>query len=202
VIKQISIIAVIAVVVVGLAIVAIARYQHVVQPAITHGLAVATDAYLANLEVDTLIPADKATAAPDFAKGAWINSDPLMLEKLHGHVVVVEFWTFGCYNCRNTLPTVKEWDTKYRDRGLTIAGVHTPETESESNIDNVRKEVSALGIKYPVVTDNDYQTWKAYGVEAWPTMVVLDKQGRVRWVHVGEGRYEETEGVIQTLLIE
>jgi thiol-disulfide isomerase/thioredoxin len=200
--KKLSIIAVVAVVVAGLAIVAIAKYQRVVQPAIARGLAVAINANPADAEADTLIPAAKANAAPDFAKGNWINSDPLTLTKLRGHVVLVEFWTFGCYNCRNTLPSVKEWDTKYRDRGLTIVGVHTPETDSEYSLDNLRKEIPALGIKYPVVTDNDYQTWTAYGVEAWPTIVVLDKQGRVRWVHVGEGRYEETESVIKALLTE
>ena len=204
VIKKVSIIVIVAVVVASLAIVAIAKYQQVVQPAIARGLTVATESGggLANLEADTLIAADKASAAPEFAKGSWINSDPLTLAKLRGHVVVVEFWTFGCYNCRNTLPSVKDWDTKYRDRGLTIVGVHTPETDSEYSLDNVRKEVPSLGIKYPIVTDNDYKTWKAYGVEAWPTMVVLDKQGRVRWVHVGEGRYGDTENVIKTLLAE
>ena len=203
-IKKVSIISIIAIVVASLAIVAIARYERVVQPAITRGLAAATDSGggLANLEADTLIAADKATAAPEFAKGNWINSDPLTLNKLRGRVVVVEFWTFGCFNCRNTLPAVKEWDARYRDRGLTIVGVHTPETDSEYSLDNVRREVPALGIKYPVVTDNDYQTWKAYGVEAWPTIAVLDKQGRVRWLHVGEGHYEETENVIKTLLAE
>jgi len=204
VIKKVSIIIVIALVVASLAIVAIAKYQRVVQPTIARGLAAATDTGggLANLEADTLIAAAKAPVAPEFAKGNWINSDPLTLEKLRGHIVVVEFWTFGCYNCRHTLPSVKEWDTKYRDRGLTIVGVHTPETESEYSIDNVRKQVPALGIKYPVVTDNDYQTWKAYGVEVWPTIFVLDKQGRIRWEHVGEGRYEETERVIKALLAE
>jgi thiol-disulfide isomerase/thioredoxin len=203
VIKKASIILVIAVAVAGLAMVAIAKYQRVVEPAISRGLALTTnpDGPL-NLEADRLIAADKATAAPDFAKGNWINSEPLTINKLRGHVVVVEFWTFGCFNCRNTLPTVKEWDAKYRDRGLIIVGVHTPETDSEYTLENVRKEVPALGIKYPVVTDNDYTTWKAYGVEAWPTIAVLDKQGRVRWVHVGEGRYEETENVIKTLLAE
>jgi thiol-disulfide isomerase/thioredoxin len=204
VIKKVSTIVIIAVVVTSLAIVAIAKYQRVVEPAIARGLAAATNIAdgLANLEADTLIPSAKATTAPEFAKGSWINSDRLTLDKLRSHVVVVEFWTFGCYNCRNTLPSVKEWDTKYRDRGLTIIGVHTPETDSEYSLDNVRKEVPALGIKYPVVTDNDYKTWNAYGVEAWPTIVMLDKQGRVRWVHVGEGRYEETESVIKTLLAE
>ncbi len=203
-IKRISIISISTIFVTSLAIAAIAKYQRIVEPAIGRGLAAATNSGsgLANLEPDTFITAAKATAAPEFAKGNWINSDALTLDKLRGRVVVVEFWTFGCYNCRNTLPSVKDWDTRYRERGLTIVGVHTPEIDNEYNIDNVRKEVPALGIKYPVVTDNDYKTWKAYGVEAWPTIVVLDKQGRVRWEHVGEGRYEETENVIKTLLAE
>ncbi len=203
-IKRISITAIISVVVVSLAIVAIARYQRTVRPAIARGLAAATDTSgeVTSLEADTLIAATNAPAAPEFAKGDWLNSDPLTLDKLHGRVVLVEFWTFGCYNCRNTLPSVKEWDARYRERGLTVVGVHTPETQSEYVIDNVRREVPGLGIKYPVVTDNDYTTWKAYGVEAWPTILVLDKQGRIRWLHVGEGRYDETESVIKTLLTE
>ena len=202
-IKRISITIIIAIVVVGLAIVAIGSRRRTVGLAIARGLAAATDTGdLSNLEADTMIAATKAPAAPEFAKGDWINSDPLTLNKLRGRVVLVEFWTFGCYNCRNTLPSVKEWDARYRERGLTIVGVHTPETTSEYNIDNVRREVPGLGIKYPVVTDNDYTTWKAYGVEAWPTILVLDKQGRIRWLHVGEGKYEETENVIKTLLSE
>ena len=202
-IKRISITIIIAIAVVGLAIVAIARYQPTIQPATARGLAAAPDTGdLSNLAADTFVAATKAPVAPEFAKGDWINSDPLTMNKLRGHVVVVEFWTFGCYNCRNTLPSVKEWDTKYRERGLTIVGVHTPETTSEYSIDNVRREVPALGIKYSVVTDNDYTTWKAYGVEAWPTILVIDKRGRIRWLHVGEGKYDETESVIKTLLAE
>jgi thiol-disulfide isomerase/thioredoxin len=203
-VKKVSVIVIIAVVVASLAIVAIARYQRVVQPAIARGLAAATDSGggLANLKVDTLINPDKATAAPEFTKGKWINSDPLTLDKLRGRVVLIEFWTFACYNCRNTLPAVKAWDAKYRDQGLTIVGVHTPELDLEYSFENVRKEVPALAIKYPVVTDNDHKIWKAYGVEAWPTVFVLDKKGRVRWLHVGEGHYEETENVIKTLVAE
>jgi len=157
---------------------------------------------LTDIKTDTLIPAGNAPVARSFAEGNWVNSDPLTLERLRGRVVLVEFWTFGCDNCLNTLPTVKEWDARYRERGLTIVGVHSPETQSEFIIESVRREVPSLGIKYPVVTDNDHQTWDAYGVEAWPTMFVLDKQGRIRWLHVGEGRYDETENVIKTLLAE
>ena len=202
-IKKITLICLVVVMAVGA--VAIGRYPRARHKSIVL-LPHPTDASkvfsLADIKTDVLIPAGNAPAAPSFAGGNWINSDPLTLEKLRGRVVLVEFWTFGCYNCRNTLPSVKEWDTRYRDRGLTLVGVHTPETDSEYVIDNVRREVPSLGIKYPVVTDNEYKTWKAYNVEAWPTIFVLDKQGRIRWLHVGEGRYEETESVIKTLLAE
>jgi thiol-disulfide isomerase/thioredoxin len=150
----------------------------------------------------TVVEETKAPTAPEIASGQWINSEPLTLKNQHGRVVLLEFWTFACYNCRNTLPTVKKWDAQYRDKGLTIIGVHTPELDYERNVDNLRKEVAALGITYPVVTDNDYATWQTYKVEAWPTLFVLDKEGRVRWTHVGEGAYNETEDVIKKLLAE
>jgi thiol-disulfide isomerase/thioredoxin len=199
--KKFSIVTIVAVVI---ASVAIARFQRTVHRGMARGLSAPTDygGNLSNLEADTLIAATRASAAPEFAKGNWINSDPLILSTLRGRVVLVEFWTFGCFNCRNTLSSIKTWDAKYRERGLTIVGVHTPETDSEYSLDNVRREVPSLGVKYAVVTDNDYTTWKAYKVEAWPTIFVLDKQGRIRWLHVGEGRYDETENVIKTLLAE
>ena len=204
-VKRSIVVAIMVIIVASLAIVSIARYRSKTQPSIAR-LAPATNANvtvsLSDLQPDALIAATNAPAAPAFPEGTWINSDPIALEKLRGRVVLVEFWTFGCDNCRNTLPSVREWDARYRERGLTIVGVHTPETQSEYVIDGVRREVPGLGIKYPVVTDNDYTTWKAYGVEAWPTIFVIDKQGRIRWLHVGEGRYEETESVIKTLLAE
>jgi thiol-disulfide isomerase/thioredoxin len=150
----------------------------------------------------TLTPEKKAPTAPEISNGIWINSEPLTLKSLHGRVVLIEFWTFACYNCRNTLPSLKKWDAHYRDKGLTIIGVHTPELDFERDIDQLRREVAKLDVKYPVVTDQDYSTWKAYGVEAWPTLFVLDKQGRMRWTHVGEGYYDETEEVINKLLAE
>jgi len=151
---------------------------------------------------DLLVDSSRTPRAPELAKGDWINSEPLTLKGLQGHVVVVDFWTFGCYNCRNTLPSLKSWDSKYRDKGLTIIGVHTPEFDTEKKLENLRSEVASLGLHYPVVTDNDYASWTAYGVEAWPTLFVLDKSGRIRWQHVGEGAYSETEAVIQKLLAE
>jgi peptide-methionine (R)-S-oxide reductase len=146
--------------------------------------------------------ATKGQTAPEIANGTWINSEPLRLSSLRGRVVIVDFWTFGCYNCRNTLPFVKSWDAQYRDKGLTIIGVHTPELENERDMETVRRHVADLGIRYPVVTDNDNSTWNAYRVEAWPTWFLIDRQGRVRWMHVGEGAYAETERLIKELLAE
>jgi thiol-disulfide isomerase/thioredoxin len=150
----------------------------------------------------TAYKGSEAATAPELATGEWINSEPLTLKDLRGRVVLIEFWTFGCYNCRNTLPFVKSWHDRYRDKGLTVIGVHSPEFDEERKVDNLRREVSSLGIRYPVVTDNDYQTWKAYKVEAWPTAFLLDKQGRIRWMHVGEGDYDEAERLIRKLLAE
>jgi thiol-disulfide isomerase/thioredoxin len=145
---------------------------------------------------------DGSPVAPELAPGTWINSDPLTIKGLRGRVVLVDFWTFACYNCRNTLPYVKEWNARYRDKGLTIIGVHSPELDEERVLENVKRETAALGIRYPVVTDNDYSTWRAYGVEAWPTFFLVDKQGRIRWSHVGEGKYEEAEKIIRALIAE
>jgi len=144
----------------------------------------------------------ESAAAPELATGNWINSGPLQLKDLRGRVVLIEFWTFGCYNCRNTLPIVKSWDDRYRDKGLTVIGVHSPEFDYEKKVENLRDEVASLDIRYPVVTDNDYLTWDAYKVAAWPTMFLLDKQGRIRWKHVGEGDYDDAERLIQKLLAE
>ena len=108
----------------------------------------------------------EAATAPDLATGEWINSEPLKLKDLRGRVVLIEFWTFGCYNCRNTLPFIKSWHDRYQDKGLTVIGVHSPEFDEEREVESLRREVASLGISYPVVTDNDYQTWNAYHVES------------------------------------
>ena len=150
----------------------------------------------------SLVEETKAPAAPEISGDFWINSEPQTLKTLQGRVVLIEFWTFGCYNCRNTVPALKKWDARYRDQGLTIIGVHTPEFDRERNLDDLRREVAELGITYPVVSDNAFVTWKAYKVEAWPTLFALDKHGRVRWSHVGEGAYGDTEQVIKNLLAE
>jgi thiol-disulfide isomerase/thioredoxin len=152
--------------------------------------------------ISTQYKSSEATLAPELAASEWINSAPLKLNDLHGRVVLIEFWTFGCINCRNTLPFIKSWHDRYQDKGLTIIGVHSPEFDEERKVENLRREVISLGIRYAVVTDNDYQTWNAYHVEAWPTTFLLDKQGRIRWMHSGEGGYDEAERLIQKLLAE
>src|SRR6266404_6850730 len=144
----------------------------------------------------------ESVTAPELAAGDWINSEPLKLNELRGRVVLIEFWTFGCINCRNTLPYVKSWHDRYQDKGLTVIGVHSPEFDEERQVENLRREVTSLGIRYAVVTDNEYKTWNAYHVEAWPTTILLDKQGRIRWMHVGEGGYDEAERLIKKLLAE
>ena len=143
---------------------------------------------LSPFRMHTTYESSQPAPAPDLAAGDWINSEPLKLKALRGRVVLIDFWTFGCYNCRNTLPFIKGWHDRYRDQGLTVIGVHSPEFEHEKKRENLRREVASLEIDYPVVSDNDYKTWDAYKVAAWPTLFLLDKQGRIRWTHVGEGR--------------
>lgn len=152
-----------------------------------------------------ILPVQKsadAVAASALATGDWINSEPLKLQDLRGRVVLIDFWTFGCYNCRNTLPSIKSWHDRYGYQGLTVIGVHSPEFDHERKVENLRREVSSLDIHYPVVLDNDYKTWDAYAVSAWPTMFLIDKHGRIRWIHVGEGKYDEAEREIRKLLAE
>jgi peptide-methionine (R)-S-oxide reductase len=151
---------------------------------------------------DVLIAAGRAKPAPALSTGQWLNSEPTTIENLRGRVVLVDFWTFGCYNCRNTLPTLKKFDVAYRDKGLTIVGVHTPESDYEKKFSNIQDAVKRSDIKYPVVTDANGETWRAYNVEAWPTVVILDKQGRIRYTHIGEGAYDMQKMVIKTLLAE
>ncbi len=130
----------------------------------------------------------------------WFNSKPLTPQALRGKVVLVDFWTFTCVNWLRTLPYVRAWDSKYRDKGLVVIGVHTPEFGFEGNEDNVRRAIKEMNIGYPVVTDNNYAIWNAFENEYWPAVYVIDAQGRVRYHHFGEGAYDETERVIQQLL--
>jgi len=140
---------------------------------------------------------------PDLSgASAWINSPPLTAESLRGKVVVVDFWTYSCINCLRTLPYVNAWYGKYKDSGLVVLGVHTPEFPFEKDETNVRKAVRDLGIDYPVAMDNDYRVWRAFNNEYWPAHYFIDAVGRVRYHHFGEGDYEESEAWIRSLLEE
>jgi cytochrome c biogenesis protein CcdA/thiol-disulfide isomerase/thioredoxin len=141
--------------------------------------------------------------APDFTDiSGWLNSEPLDLERLHGKVVLVDFWTYSCVNCLRTLPHVKAWDAAYRSQGLVVVGVHTPEFAFERVPANVERAVRSLGVRYPVALDPDYGTWNAWGNRYWPAKYVIDRRGHVRFAHFGEGEYGRTEAVIRTLLAE
>ncbi len=141
--------------------------------------------------------------APEFqAVTAWLNSDPLSLEGLRGKVVLVDFWTYSCINCLRTLPYLTTWDETYRDDGLVIVGVHTPEFAFERDLDNVEGAVDRLNVRYPVALDNDYGTWNAWANRYWPASYFIDRAGHVRFAHFGEGAYEEKEDVIRQLLAE
>ncbi|QET04356.1 cytochrome c biogenesis protein DipZ [Cupriavidus pauculus] len=132
----------------------------------------------------------------------WLNSPPLSGEALRGKVVLVDFWTYSCINCLRTLPYVKTWAEKYRDKGLVVIGVHAPEFAFERNIDNVRKAARDLGVTYPIAIDNNYAIWRAFGNNYWPAHYFIDAQGRIRFHHFGEGEYEKSEAVIRQLLAE
>jgi cytochrome c biogenesis protein CcdA/thiol-disulfide isomerase/thioredoxin len=143
---------------------------------------------------------DYGAAPPIHADGAWINSPPLTLQQLHGKVVLIDFWTYSCINCLRTLPHLKAWYAAYHDRGLVIVGVHTPEFAFEHVTSNVRAAVKRLGVTWPVVQDNRYQTWDNYSNQYWPAEYLVDRGGRVRHTHFGEGEYGKTETLIRTLL--
>ncbi len=141
--------------------------------------------------------------APDFTGNQrWFNSPPLTMRGLRGRVVLVDFWTYTCINCLRTLPYVRAWDERYRAAGLTIVGVHTPEFAFEKKASNVQQAITDKHLRYPVVQDNDYGTWNAFTNQAWPAKYLIDAQGNVRYVHLGEGEYKETEAAIRALLAE
>ncbi len=131
----------------------------------------------------------------------WLNTaQPITRESLKGKVVLVQFWTFACYNCRNALPYVKGYYEKYKDKGLVVIGVHTPELPFEKDRVNVERAIHDLGVLYPVPLDNDYRIWRAFNNEYWPAAYFIDATGRIRYHHFGEGRYDEQDRVIQKLL--
>ncbi len=143
--------------------------------------------------------------APDFVGGGpWFNTGgkALVIADLRGKVIAVEMWTGGCSNCLNTLPYIKQWDATYRGKGLVVVGVHSPEFQQEHSQQYVQRVIATQGIKYPVVMDNDFRIWKAYNNIYWPTLYLVDKKGTIRYRHVGEGEYDQTERMIRQLLSE
>lgn len=146
--------------------------------------------------------ADKGLTPALNGASDWLNSPPLTREELRGKVVLVDFWTYSCINCLRTLPYVKAWSEKYRDQGLIVVGVHSPEFAFERKLSNVEKATRDLGIRYPVAVDNDYKIWRAFDNRYWPAHYFIDAQGRVRHHHFGEGGYAESERMIQRLLRE
>ena len=141
--------------------------------------------------------------APELTNDTWLNVDaPLRLANLRGKVVIVEMWTFDCINCQHVMPALKEWHSQYKEAGLVIIGNHFPEFSYERDLENLKTAVVQNDIQYAVAQDNNGVTWQAYKNIYWPALYLIDKQGRIRYIHIGEGNYKETEQNIQALLAE
>jgi len=139
-----------------------------------------------------------------FLDGAiqWLNSPPLMPTSLRGKVVLIDFWTYTCINWLRTVPYVRAWAEKYKDQGLVVIGVHSPEFEFEKNVENVRRAAMAMRIDYPIAIDSDHAVWRAFRNQYWPALYFIDAQGNIRHHQFGEGEYEQSEVIIQQLLTE
>lgn len=141
--------------------------------------------------------------APELTTDTWLNTDhPLRLADLRGQVVLVEMWTFGCINCQRLVPHVQRWHEAYAGEGLVVIGNHYPEFDYERDLEGLRAALSELEVTFPVAQDNDGATWRAYRNRYWPTTYLVDKRGRLRYQHIGEGAYAETEAAIRALLEE
>src|SRR3954447_13759998 len=146
------------------------------------------------------LPDEGRLASFDGATG-WLNSDPLTPEGLRGRVVLVDFWTYTCVNWLRTLPYRRAWDAKYREHGLTIVGVHTPEFGFERNVDNITRQSREFRVEYPIAIDSEYGVWRAFANHFWPALYLADADGRIRYHHFGEGEYAASEMAIQQLLL-
>jgi thiol-disulfide isomerase/thioredoxin len=176
-----------------------------------HGLVGADDITLASADFgmldatdalsDTSLESEGSMPSLDGAT-AWLNSPPLTTDELRGKVVLVDFWTYTCINWLRTLPYVRAWAEKYRNHGLVVIGVHTPEFAFEHDVENVRRAVKDMRVAYPVAIDNEYAVWSAFNNHYWPALYFVDAQGRIRHHQFGEGDYEEAEQTIQQLLAE
>lgn len=139
--------------------------------------------------------------APEIGR-IWFNSPPLTMRQLRGRVVLIDFWDYTCVNCIRTLPYIKEWHTRYKDKGLTVIGVHTPEFLFARYEKNVERGIKEFGLTYPIVVDSNNELWEAFANRYWPTKYLIDGEGYLRYAHFGEGAYRETEETIQELLRE
>ena len=144
----------------------------------------------------------EAPLAPELTGEAWINTEPLQAADLQGRVVLVEFWTFGCVNCRNVEPYVKQWHETYAPKGLIVIGIHSPEFAYERGREAVEAYARKHRLDYPILIDDDFVNWRRFANRAWPAVYLIDKQGRVRYSTFGEGHYDRTEAVIRQLLAE
>jgi thiol-disulfide isomerase/thioredoxin len=141
--------------------------------------------------------------APELENKVWLNVDaPLRLSDLRGKVVLLDMWTLGCINCQHVIPSLRKFHSDYQDKGLVVIGNHYPEFSYEEDLDNLKDAIQRFEISYAVAQDNDGQTWRAYNNAYWPTLYLIDKKGHIRYVHIGEGAYQETEEAIQALLSE
>ena len=142
-------------------------------------------------------------SAPELTNTIWLNTaSPLRLANLRGTVIALEMWTFDCINCQHVMPWLKSWYKTYKDSGFTIIGNHYPEFSFEADFNNLKSAVAQDDIEYPVAQDNDGVTWNAYHNIYWPALYLIDKRGHIRYVHFGEGAYNEIETNIKTLLAE
>src|SRR5436190_23817808 len=134
---------------------------------------------------------DEGALPPFSGASGWLNSQPLTPADLRGKVVLVQFWTYTCINWLRTMPHVRAWAEKYKDQGLVVIGVHSPEFDFEKNLDNVRRATKAMNVAYPVAIDSDHEIWTAFANEYWPALYFIDAKGRIRHHHFGEGEYDQ-----------
>lgn len=155
----------------------------------------------ATQEASTEVAVSPAGMLPELQGiSQWLNSAPLAIADLKGSVVLVQFWTFACINCQRTLPYITQWHRQYAAQGLKVIGIHTPEFAFERDTNNIKRALRQHKITYPVPVDNEFKTWKAYNNQYWPHLFLADRQGLLRYDHIGEGAYDKTEQTIRQLL--
>jgi len=157
-----------------------------------------------SMPTDNILNMQNPVAADFTGGGTWLNTPEALSLKtnLKGKVVLVDFWTYTCINCIRTLPYVQKWQENYKDKDFTVVGVHSPEFEFEKSTKNVQKAINDFKLTYPVVQDNDFKIWSSYNNRYWPAHYLIDREGRIRYTHFGEGNYIETENKIRELLDE